>query len=145
MRRSFRVATVFTGAAAITAGFGPVAFAAENATPAGVNGPEVCGANTGGISHWLHLFYPNDDHAAECVRTPASDPIPAKGTITAFCAGSTSGYLYGQNTVNGTSGLYTFTPKNNVREGFVTSGRTTNLNLVSLYALGREGGQKCTS
>ncbi len=140
------MATVFTGAAAITAGLGPVAFAAQNATPAGVNGPEVCGANTGGISHWLHLFYPNDDHPAECVRTPLSDFIPAKGTITAYCPGSTNGFIYGQNTVNGTYRPYTFSPESNSRQSFITSsGKYTNLKLVSIYALGREGGQKCTS
>jgi hypothetical protein len=145
MRRSFRVATVFTGMAAITAGLGPAAFAAEKATPATVDGPQVCGANTGGISHWLHLFYPNDDHPAECLRTAVTSAIPAKGTITAICPGSTSGFLSGKNTVNGTSGFYGFRPANNMRERFVTSGRTTNLNLVSIYAVGREGGQKCTS
>jgi hypothetical protein len=145
MRRSFRVATVFAGAAAITAGFGPAAFAAENATPAAVDGPEVCGANTGGISHWLHLFYPNDDHAAECLRTGTS-PITVNGTITAFCAGSTSGYLYGQDTANGKFVPYDFFPETNGRTGFLTSGdEVTNLNLVSAYAFGREGGQKCTS
>lgn len=139
------MATVFTGVAAITAGLGPAAFAAEQATPAGVNGPEVCGANTGGISHWLHLFYPNDDHPAECVRTPVSDTIPAKGTITAYCAGSTMGVLYGTDTLYGTSVYATFSPKNTGRHGFTIGGKATNLNLSALYALGREGGQKCTS
>src|ERR1700691_3917902 len=132
MRRSFRVATVFTGMAAITVGFGPAAFAAENA--AAVDGPELCGANTGGISHWLHLFYPNDDHAAECLRTGAS-PIAATGTITAICPGSTSGFVAGKDTVDGVPGTLNFGPANNSRYGFISpDGGPTNFALHSIYA-----------
>ncbi|MGH3164649.1 MAG: acid shock protein [Trebonia sp.] len=139
------MATVFTGVAAITAGLGPAAFAAENVTPATANGPEVCGANTGGISHWLHLFYPNDDHAAECVRT-GSSTITATGTISAYCPGSTSGYLGGHETANGKYTQYDVYPGSNDRYHFITSHKVaTDFNLESIYAFGREGGGKCTS
>src|ERR1700691_3864925 len=128
MRRSFRVATVFTGMAAITVGFGPAAFAAENA--AAVDGPELCGANTGGISHWLHLFYPNDDHAAECLRTGVY-PIDATGTITAYCPGSTSGSLFGNDTTNASHVSYKIFPGSNDRYYLHTSsGKATNLDLT---------------
>jgi hypothetical protein len=80
------------------------------------------------------------------VRTHVSSVIPAKGTITAYCAGSTSGYIFGHDTINGLGKESPFGPSNSSRHGFSSSlGRSTNLKLVSIYALGREGGQKCKS
>jgi hypothetical protein len=82
MRRSFQVATIFTGVAALAGGFGPAAHAATN-----------------GVSKWLHLYYPNNDHPAECFH--GTGTTSADATIQAFCAGSTSGYIFGHLTASG--------------------------------------------
>jgi len=96
MRRSFKVATVFTGAAALAGGFGPTALAAT-AQPAAVH-PDYtakeCGPNNGGVSHWVHLYYPNDDHPAECIAGPASNHT-VNATVASFCPGNNVGHFYG--------------------------------------------------
>jgi cell division inhibitor SepF len=96
MRRSFKVATVFTGVAALAGGgYGPTALAAT--TRANVVQPEMtnkeCAANNDGVSNWVHLYYPNDDHPAECFGGEGYKP--ANVTIASFCPGNNSGYLSG--------------------------------------------------
>ncbi|MGD0556343.1 MAG: hypothetical protein ABSA93_15370 [Streptosporangiaceae bacterium] len=101
MRRSFQVATIFTGVAALAGGFGPAAHAAT--TGPNALHPEIanqeCGANNNGVSKWLHLYYPNNDHPAECFH--GTGTTSADATIQAFCAGSTSGYIFGHLTASG--------------------------------------------
>jgi hypothetical protein len=92
MRRSFRVATVFTGVAAVAGGFGPTALAAA-ATRSGSITNVVCGANNGGLSTWVHMYYPNDDHPAECFGNRGT--TPAEVTISQLCPGNNRGYLQG--------------------------------------------------
>jgi hypothetical protein len=92
MRRSFRVATVFTGVAAVAGGFGPTALAAA-ASRSGSITNVVCGANNGGLSTWVHMYYPNDDHPAECFGNRGT--TPAKVTIDQLCPGNNSGSLLG--------------------------------------------------
>jgi hypothetical protein len=140
MRRSFRVATVFTGVAAITGGLGPAALAATTKTAAPeATTTKVCGANTGGVSRWLHLFYPNNDHPAEC--THGSGFEPATGTIQAWCPGGTSGYLYGRLTATGSQVRIPFSRANNTR--FSLGGTNIALSGISVFDTG--GGQKCKS
>jgi hypothetical protein len=91
MRRSFKVATVFTGVAAITGGLGPTALAATARIGSITNVP--CGANNDGISTWVHMYYPNDDHPAECFGNWGS--TPAKVTIASLCPGNNNGSLTG--------------------------------------------------
>jgi hypothetical protein len=96
MRRSFKAATVFTGVAALAGGFAPAAFAAT-ARPATVH-PEItwkeCGANdTNEISEWVHLYYPNDDHPAECFGGVGKHSVTA--AIASFCPGNNSGIVSG--------------------------------------------------
>lgn len=93
MRRSFRVATVFTGVAAVAGGFGPAALAATAQTTAIDIANQECGANTGGVSNWVHLYYPNNDHPAECFHDKGN--VAAKATIASFCPGNNSGSLRG--------------------------------------------------
>jgi hypothetical protein len=106
MRRSFKVATVFTGVAAVTGGFGPTAFAATAQTtaiqPDLAN--QVCGANNDGISNWVHLYYPNDDHSAECFHGKGNHA--AAGTIASFCPGNNIGSLRG--TAQGANASFSF-------------------------------------
>ena len=92
MRRSFRVATVFTGVAAVAGGFGPTALAAA-ASRSGSITNVVCGANNGGLSTWVHMYYPNDDHPAECVG--GEGWTTANATIASLCPGNNFGDLFG--------------------------------------------------
>jgi hypothetical protein len=94
------VATVFTGVAALAGGYAPTAFAATTqATPVRPDiGVQECGANNGGISNWVHLYYPNGDHPAECFHGKGFSS--ANATIASFCPGNNSGTIYGS--VNGT-------------------------------------------
>ena len=93
MRRSFRAATVFTGTAAIAGGFGPTALAATARPAFNSITNVVCGANNGGLSHWVHLFYPNNDHPAECFGREGD--VPAKATIASLCPGNNNGSIAG--------------------------------------------------
>jgi len=100
VKRSFKLATVFTGVGAVTGVFGPMAFAAPaNAAVVkpDINPAKVCGANNGGVSKWVHLFYPNNDHPAECIEGAGSELL--KGAIASFCPGYNNGILGG--TVDG--------------------------------------------
>jgi hypothetical protein len=95
MRRSFKLATVFTGAAALAGGYGPTALAAT--TQATEVHPDIgpareCLANNGGVSNWVHLYYPNDDHPAMCiggvVPRPPVPPSPHSVRATTTAASS---------------------------------------------------------
>jgi hypothetical protein len=102
MRTSFRVATVFTGAAALAGGLGPTAFAvpAQAATARPDIGPwRECGANNGGVSNWVHLYYPGDDHPAECIG--GAGHAPTNATVSSFCPGNNNGHVYGSVKVSG--------------------------------------------
>jgi hypothetical protein len=94
MRRSFKVATVFTGAAALAGGYGPAALAAT--TQATAVHPDVtfqeCGANDDGVSNWVHLYYPADDHPAECIGGATSNHA-VSATIASFCPGNNNGWF----------------------------------------------------
>jgi hypothetical protein len=97
MRRSFRAATVFTGAAALAGGFGPMALAATTQATTTVH-PDIgpwreCGANNGGVSNWVHLYYPNNDHPAECIGGAGS--TGGNATIASFCPGNNHGLIMG--------------------------------------------------
>lgn len=132
MKKSFRVATVFTGVAAVTGGFGPTALAATTHPtvihPATVEN-QICGANDGGISHWAHVYYPNDDHPAECFHGAGKQP--EKGTIYSICPGNNSVIFWG----NGGIG-------NHFPAGW---GRTTigDWALSAVQILGWSGSAKC--
>lgn len=94
MRRSFKVATAFTGVAALAGGAGPTALAATTQHVLPAFKVQQCGANNGGVSNWVHLYYPNDDHPAECIAGPAhSNPVNA--TIYSFCPGNNFGQFFG--------------------------------------------------
>jgi hypothetical protein len=86
MRRSFKVATVFTGAAALAGEYGPTALAATTAVHPDFTVQE-CGANDDGVSNWVHLYYPADDHPAECIGG-ATSYHSERGTIASFCPGN---------------------------------------------------------
>jgi hypothetical protein len=90
MRKSFRVATVFAGAAACAAAFAPAAGAAP-ATPKAIT-PNDC---TAGEYDWAHMWYT----VAERHPTPAcyggtgGYRIPGSKRFVQFCPGGNSGFL----------------------------------------------------
>lgn len=166
MRRSFQVATVFTGVAAIAGGFGPAALAATTKTPdAGITptkaGPTAlapttknvtpaatttteCGANTGGVSRWAHIFYPNNDHPAECIH--GSGTVAATGNITAICPGAVNISVFGKLTANGDHfSLYLAAAPNTRYYISSITGYRTNLALSKIAVHDTGGSQKCTS
>jgi hypothetical protein len=137
MKRSFRVATVFTGAAACAAAFAPTANAAQvgpngttRITPdakAGTCEPGLIGASS------LHLYYsPKQDHPdPACVYL--SDGYVAigngKAKFSSYCGGGYSGYLY----IDGSP--HRFTKGDHHLYGQDVSG---------VYIDGNPGGSACT-
>jgi hypothetical protein len=113
MRRSFKLATVFTGAAALAGGlaggYGPTALATTTRATAvhpDIGAFQPCGANNNGVSHDVHLYYPNDDHPAECAGGAGYEPVNA--SIYSFCPGTNAGELFG--TVDGQHDPFFFYP-----------------------------------
>jgi hypothetical protein len=91
MRRSFKLATAFTGVTALAGGFGPAALAAPAHHSGKIHNAE-CGANDDGVSNQVHLYYPNDDHPAECFASAGQ--VTVDTTIASFCAGNNNGSFY---------------------------------------------------
>jgi hypothetical protein len=101
MKRSFRVASVFTGAAAATAAFAPAAMAAPTTTeaPATTNAAipqtvptvKLCAAST---ENWVHLTYtPTEKHAPECFGGYGTYPIKSGRYFQSVCPGNNYGYV----------------------------------------------------
>ena len=142
MRRSFRVATVFTGAAALAGGFGPTALAATTQTTAihpDTPTNRICGANNGGVSHWVHLYYPNNDHPAECFH--GSGYTNAGATIASFCPGNNGGYLHGS--VSGVGSTFHFGPGNGRHPVSWFDGYRGNFHVGGISILSTAGTAKC--
>jgi hypothetical protein len=98
MKRSFKAATVFAGAGAMTGVFAPAALAAPahtiTAAKPDINPARPCGANNGGVSQWAHFFYPGNDHPAECIGG-GKGTLGVDATIYSFCPGNNSGKIFG--------------------------------------------------
>jgi hypothetical protein len=99
MKRSFRVATVFTGAAAATvAGFAPAAGAATVAPGAATRiTPDITGGNcSSNANSSVHLYYEaSQNHARPaCFNGDGTWPIGKGKRFVSYCAGGFSGYLY---------------------------------------------------
>jgi hypothetical protein len=98
MKRSFRVAAVFTGAAAAVAGFAPVAGAvtiAPGAAP-GIT-PDIHGGNCSSAPNSsVHLYYESSQHHARpaCFNGDGTWPLGKGIRFVSYCAGAFSGYLY---------------------------------------------------
>ena len=133
MRRSFRAATVFTGVAAIAGGFGPTALAAP-ATPTN----QECGANNGGVSEWVHIYYPNNDHPAECFHGTGHAAVNA--TIYSYCAGNRQGYFFGHSP-GGADWSFHFSPGEGRHAIF---GRGINYDMTGISISGSAGTATCT-
>lgn len=91
MRRSFKMATAFTGVTAIAGAFGPAALAAPAFHSGNIHNQE-CGANNDGVSKWVHLYYPMDDHPAECFASEGQ--VTTNVTLSSFCPGNNNGVRF---------------------------------------------------
>jgi hypothetical protein len=92
MKRSFRVATVFTGAAALTGAFAPAAVAA----PASFH-QQACGED----ANYVHLYYPaGADHGPVCFGGVGgvSWEGNSRPSLYGICGGNNSGTVVGQST-----------------------------------------------
>jgi hypothetical protein len=141
MRRRFQLATVFTGVAAVAGGAGATAFGgtaqADVNRPASVHN-QICGANNGGVSKWFHVFYPNNDHPAECFHSVGVHT--EKGIIHSFCGGTYTGEIFGHLTTTGYYYHRGFGP-GTTRATF-SSGRG-NFSLSEVALSGWSGNDKC--
>ena len=92
MKRSFRVATVFAGAAALGTALAPAAHASGSARAL------TCGANTvSGSGQFLHLYYKVKSHnTAACVEAYGVGEYAtlAPTRFQYYCGGAYSGDLY---------------------------------------------------
>jgi hypothetical protein len=102
MRRAFKVATVFTGAAAAAAAFTPAAMAAtatgaQRMEPA-TSSPRNCNQNLLSTTSMVFTWLPSAHHGQTCIgdgdtrrRGIGTSPSANYGN---YCAGNNSGYLY---------------------------------------------------
>jgi hypothetical protein len=140
MRRSFKVATVFTGVAAVTGGFGPAALAAQATAIQPDIAHQECGANNGGVSNWVHLYYPNDDHPAECFHDKGN--VAAAGTIASFCPGNNIGSLRG-TADGGRNASFSFSTGEGRHPVSSFEQYGGNFTLTGISIRGWTGGAKC--
>jgi hypothetical protein len=138
MRRSFQAATVFTGVAALAGGFGPTAL---TATAQATIANQECLANNGGVSNWVHLYYPNNDHPAECFHNKGN--VAAKGTIAQFCPGNNSGSLRGTAS-GGAKASFSFGPGEGRLPVSSFEQHNGYLTLTGISIRGWSGHAKCT-
>jgi hypothetical protein len=97
MKRSFRVATVFTGVATCAVALAPTAEAAPTAPGATTTvkpniTPRHCSA---GLGPWVHLYYsPGERHTTPaCFGGVGASPI-AHTRFSSICAGNNYGAVY---------------------------------------------------
>jgi hypothetical protein len=94
MKRAFKVATVFTGAAACAFGLTPTAVAA----PVGTNIPDLAHNCTAVSPSAVHLYYPASHHhpTPACVLTPAGTVQSLNPPIRfqSYCGGAASGSFF---------------------------------------------------
>jgi hypothetical protein len=121
MKKPFRVATMFTGAAACAAAFTPAAQAA--AMPAApdaathdlapgitatgnVTATDDCGSRTIG---WLYLYYTaSEHHGPVCLGGTGTVYLDDSTKIAGICTGANYGHLYGYWINQGTPSVLSF-------------------------------------
>jgi hypothetical protein len=114
MRKSFQMATVFTGAAACAAAFAPTASAVTARTAPAVRagaavaraaaavpartGSKDCNAGT---KTWVHVYFPaGADHGPVCFGGRGAEGVNSV-TLVGVCGGNNSGYIFGYSTDHG--------------------------------------------
>jgi hypothetical protein len=121
IRRTMRVATTFTGAAACAAAFNPAAMAATGQPAARADHQQqlrnfAVAGNTrlsGSIreaacsnSHWLHIEGPHD--SGECFGGHGLLLLSPYPNMHAFCGGNNSGYIWGTDNLHSYTVYYHF-------------------------------------
>jgi hypothetical protein len=95
MRKSFRVATVFTGVAACATALGPAAEAAP-AAPAGRITGSIVGKNcTSSLGNWVHLYYSQKEKhpTPACFGNNGWYSLNPAKRFYYICAGNNSGEI----------------------------------------------------
>jgi hypothetical protein len=134
MRRSFRVATVFTGVGALAGGLGPTVFATT--AQAAVIRPFIANKPCEDITITdadAVFYYPNDDHPAECFY--GSGVTAAGANIASLCPGYNNGSIWGF--VDGSYTLKPFSPSEGRAKISRYDGRpgyTMNVSGVAIYS-----------
>jgi hypothetical protein len=142
MRGPFCVATVFTGAGRPRGRNRAAALAAP--APASAVHPDIanqiCWANNGGIRNWVHLYYPGNDHSAECLH--GASYRRANATNASFCPGN-NGFVSGS--INGKLAPFSFLASQGRHPVSVYDDHPGTGNLhVSAISIGNwSGGAKC--
>ncbi len=102
MKRSFRVATVFTGAAAAVSLTPAVNALAMPGIPSQMpKGQEVTPNITvencnSGTRQWIHLYYTAaENHGPTCLAHPGIHAMPPNTVIQSYCAGNNFGSIIG--------------------------------------------------
>jgi hypothetical protein len=156
MKRSFRVATAFTGTAAAVAAFAPAAAAATTATAKAQEvkiqeakiqeiKPDIGVTNCPSSPIWLtsfHFYYPpSGHHGPTCVGEAGTATLFVK--YQAWCAGNNRGYFNGYS-AGGFGWRVTFGPGSRVynfsSEGFKEPGP---FEVTSIHISGWSGSAKC--
>lgn len=97
MKRSFRVATVFTGTAALTGAFGAMAAAAyaRDIPVSGDTHQQNCSLD----ANYVHLYYPAAaDHGPDCFGGIGKLSFSPHVTFYGICGGNNGGIVYGYST-----------------------------------------------
>jgi hypothetical protein len=141
MKKTLRMATVFTGAAACAAAFGPTAGAATTAATAGKPLPgniteQDC---TAADAHWFHLYWPGyADHGPTCLASKGTKEVDH--SFVGWCPGETYGWLR-YLSINGS--LYSV--------GFdafgteITQPKGSTFYVISVHVSGHSGNYTCPS
>ncbi len=112
MKKTFRVATAFTGAAACTAAFVPPAAATPGATAQEAQ-PNIvvkhCDSTT---KQWVHLYYtPAEKHGPACFGFTGLHFIGRNTAFSKICTGNNHGYIRYAFSAAGPSTSTDFSPR----------------------------------
>jgi hypothetical protein len=93
----------------------------------------------GGNSHWVHLYYPNNDHVAECFGFTGHHS--ANATIASFCPGNNYGSI--SSTTNGTKPGFGFSPRGVKGPVSLWDGHPGDYHVASVAISGWSGSPTC--
>jgi hypothetical protein len=138
VRRAFRVAATFAGAAAGAAAFAPAAGAAT-AVPNTTAAP-VFNNCPAGTSHYVHLYFsPSKHHGPQCLGYNGTHYFPNSKSPTgvlysAFCPGNNNGYIFWWDPASGYQNYHFIAGGNGLR-GY--------LDVSEVYISGHTGNATC--
>jgi hypothetical protein len=154
MRKSFQMATVFTGAAACAAVFAPTAGAVTARTAPAVRAGAATARTTAavpatasencnaGTKTWVHVYFPAGAHHGPVCFGGRGVAGVADVTRLGVCGGNNSGYISGLSTDHGGHWPIHFGPGTTERN-FSKWGVGGDLRVSFVYISGFKGGDTC--